>query len=452
MESTNFKTGLKWSSLEQVIVQSLILGHQLLLARVLHLRDFGYCNALFSIVWLLSTWLNFGFDTSLSPLFHRAIQSKQSFWHIILRPLLIQSSLVVTIPLIAIPLAVSRLGLETAAPIMILLALAAMVEATKRILRSILHFAGKFKPLAFLEIATNASYVLAVWGYYLATRSSAAMASPLTMATLILPFVIVTFGEVIGLLFVFRKWHGQLPSKATSIIDPAIPTKTIIKTRATGYLHQLAAQCLSSNLIIPLVASYFGLRQAGALSLAANISYYITTCVKRTFGMTTGTVLAHAKPHDRATKHALISTATSGLYLLLSIIGCICILAFPFILAYFSPSAEAVDLLPIYLFLFVVISEQFLIPFEKILLTEEHPLTLIFFHCTYLALLLGVLTYAPSRLLLILATVAIRLITAGALIGMCYRKLGLYPKLPIHTAASLVTFLAVAISQLLSMA
>ncbi len=440
MENTNFKTGLKWSSFEQGIVQSLILGHQLLLARVLHLRDFGYCNALFSIVWLLSTWLNFGFDTSLSPLFHRAIQSKQTFWQIIIRPLIFQSSFIVAIPLLVVPLAINRLGFETGTTIAILLAFAAMVETTKRILRSILHFAGKFKPLAFLEIATNLFYVLIVWAYYYWRQE-------LSMPILIAPFVVVTFAEVIGLLIIFKHWHKTLPSEEGSNQKPPI-----LKTRATGYLHQLASQCLSSNLIIPLVASYFGLKQAGALSLASNISYYITTCVKRTFGMTTGTVLAHAKPHDRATKHALITTATSGLYLLLSIVGCVCILVFPFILSYFSQTTETVDLLPIYLFLFVVISEQFLIPFEKILLTEEHPLTFIFFHCSYLALLFGVLTYAPNRVLLILATVAVRLITAGALVLMCYRKLGLYPKLPAHTAASLATFIAVALSQLLNAA
>lgn len=443
MESPNFKTGLKWSSLEQGIVQSLILCHQLCLAQVVHLREFGYCTALFSLVWLLSTWLNFGFDTSLSPLFHKAVQSKHHFWQIVLRPLLVQSIFIIGLPFIVIPIAANRLWFALDLWVILLLSLAAVAETSKRLLRSLLNFAGRFKPLAFIEIATNVSYVAAVWGYYL-------LGQKLTLVALILPFVVVTMAEVVGLLFLLYSFHKSLaPSRENSEVTTP---RTIIKTRSIGYLHQLASQCLSSNLIVPLVASFFGLRQAGALSLASNISYYITTCVKRTFGMTTGTVLAHAKPHDKQTKHALISAATSWLYLLLSIVGCACILAFPFILAYFSPTTESVDLLPIYLFLFVVISEQFLIPFEKILLTEEHPLTLIFFHCTYLACLFGILTYAPNRLLLILATVAVRLITAGALIFMCYRKLGLYPKLPIHTAASLITFLAVAVSQLLAAA
>ncbi len=450
MEKTTFKTGLKWSSLEQLIVQSLILGHQLLLARVLHLREFGYCTALFSIVWLLSTWLNFGFDTSLSPLFHRAVQSHASFWAIIFRPLLLQSLLIIIVPFIAVPIAMIKLGFQIDALIITLLAVAAIAETAKRILRSMLHFAGKFKPLAFLEIATNTSYVLFVWGYYLVVCLLYGTAEPIiSMPVLLLPFALVTFVEVFALLFIVHRWHKELPE-----LEPqhTINHKELINTRATGYLHQLASQCLSSNLIVPLVATYFGLRQAGALSLASNISYYITTCVKRTFGITTGTVLAHAKPHDRETKQALISAATSSLYLLLSVVGCASILVFPYILRCFSLTTDTVDLLPIYLFLFVVISEQFLIPFEKIMLTEEHPLTLILFNCCYLVLLCAVLTYTPSRLFLIVATVAMRIITAGALIFICYRKLGLLPTVPMHTAASLVTFLAVAITQLLGAA
>lgn len=405
---TQFLASIRWNTLEAIIYQALLVANQALLFSILDPKQYGMIGMLFSLLYLTVMATNGGLDISLGPLFTAWSKNKSTTRRILLPHLLVQPCI---ITLLIIALMIARLSLTAYIPhlaslspgVLLTLGLLAQSESIKKTMRALLHLIFLSRVTALVEIATIISYVGSIVILYYAGW-------PLTVLSIFLPLLIVSWIGVVILGIVLYRWYAALPEEQASF-DPTL-NRRMIKSRLWNYGIQLGHALFSGNFLISLFGIQFGLAQAGIAKFANSIAHGIATLVRKIFDTTSGSYLSNMKDHDTQTKHAaFIIISTHINQLLYSIILGMCIIAPR--LWKLNTAANMHTSMLIILLCAVHIFELFYIAYEKFYINEEKSSYLLMSYAIPAVILFVVYVLSPSLSMyaILIALLIARIIT-----------------------------------------
>ncbi len=411
-----FVHGLRWNSIESIFYYTCLAMHQIMLCRVLSTTLYGAMGTLFSLVYLVIALFNFGFDLSIGPFFSLYKSSKLHFKKYLIRQLMGQG---VIYGLVAIVLSIIlrthvlpiRLMPIISWPLAVIIGLLVVSEGVKKSLRIVLQYAFLSHLTAAIEILYIISYMMIVWGIYLARHH-------ISLITLFFPMFFLSLISTILLLAAVYKLYRHMPSVAA---ESCSTWKTIGYNRMFNYGYQVSRELFTSNFLIPFFAIKFGLSLAALLELVKPLNQFITIIIKKVFGITGQTILAHTKRMDMASKRVAFKAASTPLYrVLFFVVGALLIAFKPLVALKSSSIDEKIGIL-FFVFLF---SENFILLYEKWFIIEEKTHYLIVFN-SCLVLILWALLQLPrisSAYIMLCILIMLRFAAYAGLMVMSYIK------------------------------
>lgn len=262
-----FYHAIKWNTIEAVLYHILYLCHQLALYAIIDTPDYGKYAALISFSFLCVPVLMGALDMALIPHMKKLVSNKGSFKGLIYTYVLPQCALMFLMPFILytfvhykLTAAINYLSLWECLFVGIFIA----CEASKKLLRRILHLLFYNRYTAAVEVASISVYMALFWGaVFWGIKPS--------LFLVIAPFLIGTVPALIFFGFVFYNYYQTLPEESSST-----PLPSIFATQVPALANQISRSLFSSNLLIPLFTGWIGFTQAGIAALAKNITYTLT--------------------------------------------------------------------------------------------------------------------------------------------------------------------------------
>ncbi len=391
----------RWLSFEALGYQSILLAHQLLLFRLSDYKTYGLIGAVFSLVYLVVAVSDLGLESSISPFFSFLIKGKSLFRRFIVLQLF-PGILTVFGVFGVVFFAKSWIKLAVLSHIstvmLVSVGLLALSETVKKTVRTVMHLAFLNKEAAFIEVGTILGYVVLVWSFYF-------LGYPIGLPLIFVPMLVTSVVSTVVMIFLVWGFSVSLPMSTL----PVISQKRVIVSRFFNYLSQLSHLIFSSNFLVPFFAFQFGLAHAGVFKLVSHIAYGVTSVLRKTFGLTSDAMLAKAKEMSLATKRAIFLRVTQKLHH--ALYGIIIFFAVNHAKILSSGSSSGgIDGSLVYLFLFICLSENFFIAYEKFYITQERAGSLLAFNVATMLLIYGVVRIGShfSQLGVLVAIVAVR--------------------------------------------
>lgn len=440
---TELKRVLRLNTLESVVYHGILLCHQAALLYAVNYAFYGLIGTLFSIVYLSVSLVNFGLDATLGAFFKKICASKSLLRKTIAIQLIPQAIIFILCASVALKLPdviPAHWARIFACPFHIIIICIALIffESIRKLIRTSLQLSLMQRKTTLIEIASIIGYTATVWGWYSCTQS-------MTLTTVLLPMLGMSIISTAVLGYHAYQWHHQLPSLGScSWHQAATESITFFKTRFFTFANQIAHTFFSSNVLVPIFAIQFGLHHAGIFKFISTVAYSISALLHKIFGHTSDVLLSQAKQMPFDIRRSLFQTITNRLHQLLY--GLIIFLAInikKIIIIATATTAETSWLL-VYLFFIINITENFLITYERLYITEEKSTHLFMINGTSLlcAYLMLHITHCSSPLLALLCVAVFR---AAAFLCVsilsCYLwhiKLQWKPQ-PVYTFFSLIT-------------
>lgn len=437
---TKFIRGLRWNALESILYHCIFLGHQILLFKTIDRQLYGLSSTLIAALYAVVMIANLGLDQTFGPLFSKAKQNKALFTAIVWKQLLVQCALLSAGALLFLYGNIFFVSSKIGSSLTISLICCALIlsEGIKKSLRTLLQLAFLNPVTTTVEVATIASYVLLVWGWYF-------LAGPITLLVLFVPFIITSILSVSTLLAFLYQFYKQVPSTGTILTtEKTALTQRIIKNRFYSALYSTGQQLFSSNILIPTIALHSGLVAAGIFNLIASFSYSLTSIFHKVGGFTTQALLAHIKEGDIHIKRETFAFIIREILHIIAAIIIFLIINYQKILS-FNHSFIATDwLVPAYLYLGIILAEYLVIAYEKFYLNEERAEYLVLFYLATIITCSLVLFFSASlsATQLLASLLAIRIVSFVILAIISYRHWGIRPKGSISAWYLIATLIA----------
>jgi len=360
-----FGHSIRWNILESGLYQTMLFGHQYALYHTLSTTEYGTVGTLFSLVYLAIAVFNFGLNSSISPFFLHAIQSKNAAYRILFLPSIVNAVLLTGIAMagfFACYFLSTPVFLSHMTPLLCLLALSTLLtESLKKTVRTILHCAFKNTMTTAIEIATITSYISIIWTVHM-------LGHTINVYTLFTSMMVTSTVSLACLLKVAYHWYKGLPD---SNMTTSIPTQRIVRHRLYSYGTQLTKMFFSANFLVPLFAWKFGIQYAAFLKFVSYLNYYIHTIMHKVFGVSLQSCFAAIKNESLDTKKQFFGSVTHYVYQLLYGIIIFCMINGFRIISLKHVSADQSVILTAYLFFIALLIENFLISYEELYQAEE---------------------------------------------------------------------------------
>ncbi len=397
-----FYRGLRWNTLEAVIYQGSLLGHQIALFKAISPSLYGVVGTLFSLTYLIIAVSNLGLDATLAPFFTTLLSSKYSFRKILL-PNIAPGLLFLGAIGLGIPLILSLLTISLSDPYVgIIIGLLALCEGIQKTLRTILQLAFYNKITALVDSIRVLSYIAAIWSLY-------GIGYELTIYLIFMPMLISSLCAMIIFGHYVYHLYTQLPESSSEPLEKTIPHRFRI-ARFFNFLNQMSHLIFSSNFLVPFFAMQFGFDIAGLFKLISSSAHSITILINKIFGHTTEALLAQVKEMDLTTKRAVFAKITSNIYQTLYAIIIFFVINHTVILSSQRTQVDTPWLL-MSLFFIVHLSEYFFMAYEKFYITHEKTAQLFCFTLiTTAALMVGLraaMGYGPLAILITMLTIRV---------------------------------------------
>ncbi|BDC34567.1 hypothetical protein Noda2021_05250 [Candidatus Dependentiae bacterium Noda2021] len=261
---------------------------------------YGQAGTYFSLIYFAISLVSSGFEESLSFSYAVIKSSKEKFKSLLFFPILTQLWTALGILIISI------IGLKWFnSPLLSINNITAVCiggiilsEIMRKSLRRFLHLSFCNRTTAASEISLICVYVSLVWGMFYATTS-------LSLFKLIFPMLIascVATGILIGKTI---RLYRRLPD----ILSDAQSTPLVRSHRIYNYLSQFIHQIFSGNMLIPLVASYYGFNKAAVMELVRNIIYLVSIILNKIVGPTGEAMLAHMRKENNKSIRTIYNAA-----------------------------------------------------------------------------------------------------------------------------------------------
>lgn len=369
-----FHHGFTWNLWGSTLFESLKIAHNLLLIKLLDGSVYGLVGMIFATIYLASRLADFGSAYTLAPFFYFFIKSKQAFKTIFLRKYLAP---VIPLTLLIAGAATYWLYIHCASitgmPSLLIVPFLVFTETIRCVFRQFLHIAFKSKPTILIELFIFIGYLAVVWGAYIYTGG---------MLTSNLIFVPYCADSLIALVFfIISIWqlYKTLPDAQAPI--PQNLFTRMIKTRLFNYLLHLNRQLFTSNIVTPLFAVKFGLKQAGLFYFASTISRSLHDTIKSTVGHPGNALLATLKENgSKEEKKSAFETLSTKLVLIIVPIIIFLFLNYQKLLQISlinQPTGMIVTFSIMYLL--ITFSELFFILYEQFYILEEAASSLFIF-------------------------------------------------------------------------
>jgi hypothetical protein len=238
-------------------------------------------------------------------------------------------------------------------------------EWINQICKAILQLQFKSKIVAICESISIMGYVISVWSYYF-------IYGTLTLSILFTPLLIVSLIGIVILGHQLLLYYRRLPLHHTDETISKNLISRMARSRFLVFFNQIIHSTFSSNFLVPFFAINFSLADAGALKMAASISNLLTTLFHHIFGATSNAVLAQIKNESMQVKQTVFAYMTRRIN---SVIYGILIFMFINTKTIINMGTNNIiapkALFYIILFLFLSLSDNILIAYEKLFIAEE---------------------------------------------------------------------------------
>ena len=360
---------LRYNCIESICYQGALLLHQIMLFSTLDHALYGVIATLFSLVYMGIIYANGGLDITLPPLFHEAKSSKGAFASIILRQYLVQALLVgASIPVLYLVAqkVCSSFSYPIATSAFIWCSLLFSTESLKKTAKSVLQLALHVRTIALVEVCLLLIYISTVW-----TRLY--LGYPVTIDAIFAPLVLLSCISVIIFSLCIYRYYRSLPDDGP---QPNISYRSIIHKRIKNYSYQLSHIWYSGNFLVPVFATMYSLQLAGLLKIVSMSAYAINSILQHICGVTSSVLMAQYKDTSKEQKQYLMSHMHRYLFQIICIIA-LAIAMHSILIPHLYPAITKDQWYMLYLFLLLMLSENILIPQERLLIMEDKTSVLI---------------------------------------------------------------------------
>ncbi len=422
----NFLQSIVWNSIESILYHVVLLGHHVALFRTLNHDQFGLVGIAFSAIYLIIALADMGLQASLPPFFKRLHISKDITKKILFIQclptylfLITLCSVIYSFPhLIWLPSTITS-------TILALICCIILTEYTKKLIRSLLHLAFFNKQTALIELITITSYTGTIWGLYW-------WGIPLTLYSILIPMFVTSMASSLLLLYYLAQWYKELPNLPSTHNQTNL---SLFRSRIFTYGNQLGATLFSGNFLVPLMASYTSVGQAGVFKFISMIFHYISIVLHAIFGTSSSALFANSKNEPLDTKRNFFSDSTGHLYHAICSIALFVAINYKILFSLSSLGTFEYGIMFAILFIVVRMIENLLITYEKFYITEERAELLFFFNLFSMAVTY-IIIYSTSIVssFMSLATLLInmRLLTLLLITGYSFYIWKLKPLTKLH--------------------
>lgn len=262
----------------------MMILHQAMLFRTLELPLYGLVGSILSYIFFSELTLCLGLNNSAGTFLAIWSKSKKGFrlffgWNLFIN--YIFCLLYFIIGYFFIPFMSPGMYL--------IVAITVIFEKNKQICKTLLHILFKSRLKLYIELLTFVSYLLLIWGQY-------CMGYDLTAYRLIVPLFITSGISLLVFAYAIFLWYQNLPDNDGVVIDRPLAIR-IIKNRFFAIAHKTSKRFFSSNFLVPMFATRFGMSEAGILKITTQVTYYTTLVLRKAFGNASSALFAHTK-HD----------------------------------------------------------------------------------------------------------------------------------------------------------
>ncbi len=422
----NFLQSIVWNSIESILYHVLLLGHHVALFRILNHYQFGLIGLTFSAIYLIIALADMGLQASLPPFFKRLHVSKAIAKRVLFIQCLPTYILLITLcsiiyyfpHLIWLPSTITSTMLA-------LMCCIILTEYTKKLTRSLLHLAFFNKQTALIELVTITTYTGTIWGLYW-------WGIPLTLNAILIPMFITSTASCFLLLYYLAQWYKKLPNLPSSYNQTNL---SLFRSRLFTYGNQLGATLFSGNFLVPLMASYTSVGQAGVFKFISMIFHYISIVLHAIFGTSSSALFANSKNEPLDTKRTFFSNSTGHLYHAMCSIALFVTINYKTLFSLSSLGTFEYGIMFAILFMAIRMIENLLITYEKFYITEERAELLFFFNLFSMSIIYIIIyttSIVSSFMSLATLLITMRLLTLLLISGYSFYIWKLKPLTKLH--------------------
>jgi hypothetical protein len=296
-----FHSGFRWTLAGSIVFEILKTSHNLLLLHMLPAL-YGFIGSSFAIFYFVARIADFGATNSLSPFYRLFTQNKHSFRNKFLKLYLLPTLAPLTLLTVGAIWFYSK-NFPTAPRILALVLIPALIisETIRMFLRQFLHLAFKNRTVISIEFSTFSVYLLVLWLPVLATGT------PPVLNAVFMFFLAESIIANTIFIATAKRLYRSIPDEtptdetsaagdraATGKMQQALWRKTF-KVRVYNFFLRVSRDIFTMNVLTPLFAIRFGLKQAGLFYMAGTLATSLQSIVKATIGYSGGALLANLK-------------------------------------------------------------------------------------------------------------------------------------------------------------
>jgi O-antigen/teichoic acid export membrane protein len=406
-ERQRFVNGFTWNLWGSTVFESLKVIHNVLLIKVVDPTAYGIIGTIFAGLYLAVRLADVGTAYTIAPFYKTFSASQQHFRRYFLGHYLgMLAPIIITVAFVASYFFSTILPTNQSILYLAIIPLLVFSETIRSILRHFLHVAFKSKAAIICELVLFLLYLATVWSAYFVLNLSL---SPLVI------FIPYCFDSILALAFFIyfiHRWYKKLPQQ--KVVAEQGLTRRMIKTRLFDYCLRISRQLFTSNMITPLFAVKFGLKQAGLFYFASTLARALFNIIKATIGHPSDALLARTKGRTLEEKKVAFELMSTKMMLVL--VPMVVFLLFNYnnlLLLSTGHSARNIALSFSFVYLLITFSELFFMLYEYFYVVEEAAGRLFAFKLLELAAFYGfVVPYqTASPLMTLFGVVIIRSIS-----------------------------------------
>ncbi len=372
-----FKSNFLWNCYGIAIFEIVKIIHHFLLLAYFSFQQFGTLGNIYSIIYLTIYFSDLASVISLPPFMTILLKSKKhfkrflSFYFITTFTFLFPAS-----ALVGWGYRLSFLQNKFAPPAIFISALIT-TEGVRILLRSLIHYMFHSKRVIILENTFTISYYLACWVTLLVTGS-------LTLKKLFLLFLINSFLMLLHhAYFLFLKYKNLIIVDERMVkqdINDAL-YRRVIKLRLSNFFIQIVENFFTGNFLIPLFSFRYGISEGGILKLASMIADSLKSIIRSSIGYTGNAFFAYLKNQSIDVKKEAFRYISERLnnffYFILLFLGINFkhLVSFKISLSHLTTTT----IIFAFLFLLVVLAENFFLVYRQLYNLEEKSHKYLFF-------------------------------------------------------------------------
>lgn len=449
---TAYSSLFTWNLWGSTVFELLKVLHNVIMLSILPGSDYGLIGTLFAGIYLAARFADIGAAASITPFFNLFVASKKTFRDLFCkRYILPVAPIIFIVGFLATIIAYKKCAHVPFSPALWIVPCLVIGESFRSIFRQFLHISFKSRSIILIELIIFIGYLGVVWAPiffgFMKTFNATWIFVPYCIDSLV---VITLF-----LCMVMRVYKGLPEENSEESLLYVELVKRMWKTRFFNYLTIINRELFTSNMLTPLFAVKFGLKQAGIFYFASMLARSLYGIIRSTITYPGNALLAHVKNKNISEKREAFKLVSTQVILIITpILVC---LGYNFKkLAAMSTSAHCSDTITMFSVIYFVItfSELFFILYEQFYILEEASAKLFMFKGIEIILFYGLIACnaSLSPLLLLIGIILLRLFTFLGVALNGFYQWGIFPAahIPLRYIFGCV-FLAVVTSIILSL-